>query len=80
MRAAEKIISGIKTYSQKDGNRNIVLLIVYLIIQTAVFASLTPFFLTSANIQNLMRQTAELGMVTIPLAIIQFFILIKTKI
>lgn len=70
MRAAEKIISGVKRYSQKDGNRNIVLLIFYLIIQTAVFASLTPFFLTSANIQNLMRQTAELGMVTIPLAII----------
>lgn len=70
MGAAGKLVSGIKSYSKKDGNKNIVLLVFYLVIQTVVFASLTPFFLTSANFQNLMRQTAELGMVTIPLAII----------
>ena len=70
MGAVNSIVTGIKNYSKKDGNKNIVLLAVYLIIQTSVFAMLTPFFITAANFQNLMRQTAELGMVTIPLAII----------
>ena len=70
MAAVRSIVTGIKNYSEKDGNKNIVLLAVYLMIQTGVFAMLTPFFITAANFQNLMRQTAELGMVTIPLAII----------
>ena len=66
MAAVRSIVTGIKNYSEKDGNKNIVLLAVYLMIQTGVFAMLTPFFITAANFQNLMRQTAELGMVTIP--------------
>lgn len=57
-------------YSKKDGNKNVLLLIGYLIVQTIVFGMATPYFLTASNFQNLMRQTAELGMVTIPLAII----------
>ena len=70
MSVAGRAFSAIKAYSKKDGNRNIVFLIIYLIIQTILFSQLTPFFLTLNNFQNLMRQTAELGMVTIPLAII----------
>lgn len=57
-------------YMKKDGNRNVVLLIVYLIVQTIVFSVVLPNFMTVSNFQNLMRQTAELGMVCIPLAIV----------
>lgn len=57
-------------YMKKDGNRNVVLLIVYLIVQTIVFSMVLPNFMTVSNFQNLMRQTAELGMVSIPLAIV----------
>ena len=57
-------------YIKKDGNRNVVLLIVYLVIQTAAFSILLPNFMTVSNFQNLMRQSAELGMVSIPLAIV----------
>ena len=49
MGAVSSIVTGIKNYSKKDGNKNIVLLAVYLIIQTSVFAMLTPFFITAAN-------------------------------
>ena len=57
-------------YIKKDGNRNVVLLIIYLVVQTAVFSMLLPNFMTVSNFQNLMRQSAELGMVSIPLAIV----------
>ncbi len=57
-------------YIKKDGNRNVVLLIVYLVIQTTAFSILLPNFMTVSNFQNLMRQSAELGMVSIPLAIV----------
>lgn len=60
----------IKDYMKISGNKNVVLLLGYLIVQTILFGCLTPWFLTIENLQNLMRQTAELGMVTIPLAII----------
>lgn len=63
-------VQGLISYSKKDGNKNVILLILYLIVQTIVFGIVTPYFLTLSNFQNLMRQTAELGMVTIPLAII----------
>lgn len=60
----------IGSYMKKNGNRNVVLLAIYLIVQTVVFGFVTPYFLTGSNVQNLMRQTAELGMVCIPLAIV----------
>lgn len=63
-------VQNLIAYSKKDGNRNVLLLIIYLIAQTIFFGIATPYFLTMSNIQNIMRQTAELGMVTIPLAII----------
>lgn len=66
----KRLYNGIYNYMSKDGNRNVVLLCVYLIVQTIAFAVATPFFLTNDNMQNLMRQTAELGMVSIPLAIV----------
>lgn len=65
-----KFVQSIISYSKKDGNKNVILLIIYLIVQTIFFGIATPYFLTLSNFQNLMRQTAELGMVTIPLAII----------
>ena len=64
------IVQKLIAYSKKDGNKNVILLIGYLILQTIVFGIITPYFVTASNFQNLMRQTAELGMVTIPLAII----------
>lgn len=64
------MIKNLKAYMKKSGNRNVVLLVIYIVIQTIFFASVTPFFFTGANFQNLMRQTAELGMVCIPLSII----------
>ncbi|RGZ00361.1 ABC transporter permease [Clostridium sp. AM58-1XD] len=57
-------------YIKKDGNRNVILLLLYLIVQTLVFSALLPHFMTVSNAQNLMRQTAELGMVSIPLSIV----------
>lgn len=66
----KSIIRAVNEYSKKDGNKNVVLLVIYLILQTAVFANIAPHFLTIENFQNIMRQTAELGMVTIPLTII----------
>lgn len=57
-------------YMKKDGNRNVILLILYLIVQTVVFALALPHFMSVSNFQNLMRQTAELGMVSIPLSIV----------
>lgn len=70
MEGKKGIFQSLVAYSKRDGNKNVILLIIYLIVQTIVFGIATPYFLTSSNFQNLMRQTAELGMVTIPLAII----------
>ncbi len=70
MDGKNSVLGKMIAYSKQDGNKNVILLIVYLVIQTVVFSVVTPFFLTASNFQNLMRQTAELGMVTIPLAII----------
>lgn len=58
------------SYMKRDGNRNVVLLIGYLILQTMVLSLVTPYFFTVVNFINLMRQTAELGMITIPIAML----------
>lgn len=62
--------SALRSYMNRSGNRNVVLLLVLLVILVAVFSATTPYFMSSSNFQNLMRQTAELGMVCIPLAIV----------
>ena len=60
----------IKTYMSKSGNKNVVLLIPYIILQTIFFALATNSFFTGNNFENLIRQTAELGMVCVPLSMI----------
>ena len=49
------IVQKLIAYSKKDGNKNVILLIGYLILQTIVFGIITPYFVTASNFQNLMR-------------------------
>lgn len=65
-----KAVRSLENYMKRDGNRNVVLLVGYFIVQTIAFSLLTPYFFTAANFINLMRQTAELGMITIPIAML----------
>ena len=60
----------LRSYMSRNGNKNVVLLIFYLILQTIFFSVATKTFLTGNNMENLVRQTAELGMVCIPLSMI----------
>ncbi len=60
----------LRAYMSRNGNKNVVLLIFYLILQTIFFSVATKTFLTGNNMENLVRQTAELGMVCIPLSMI----------
>lgn len=67
---AKSPMKGLRTYMERSGNKNVVLLILLLVAMVVVFGTATDSFLTYDNFRNLMRQTAELGMVTIPLAIV----------
>ncbi|HOJ11927.1 MAG TPA: ABC transporter permease [Clostridiales bacterium] len=51
-------------------SRSIILLLGLLIIMITYFAFISKFFLTKNNIINIMRQTAEMGIITIPTAIL----------
>lgn len=59
-----------RRYTATEGNRNVVLLVGYLLVQTLAFALLTDHFFSGSNFRNLMRQVAELGMVTVPFAML----------
>ncbi len=65
-----KVKNCISSYMKRDGNRNVVLLIAFMAVQILFFSQVTEYFLGISNFVNLMRQTAELGMVTIPLAML----------
>lgn len=60
----------IRDYFLREGNRNVVLLVCYLALQLLVLASVTDHFFSGINFRNLMRQTAELGMITLPFAML----------
>lgn len=67
---SSSFLAGLKNYMSRNGNRNVVLLIFYVILQAIFFSVVTDTYFTSKNIANLVRQTAELGMVCIPLSMI----------
>lgn len=51
-------------------NRNVIISIVLVIAEIILFACLKESFLKARNLKNIMRQTAEIGIITIPIAII----------
>ena len=65
-----RLVEVIRGYTKRDGNRNVFLLVCYLAVQTVVLSFATPYFFTAVNFMNLMRQMAELGMITIPIAML----------
>ena len=46
------IVQKLIAYSKKDGNKNVILLIGYLILQTIVFGIITPYFVTSSPLSD----------------------------
>lgn len=68
--SSASFVTKLRNYMSKNGNRNVVLLVVYLILQTIFFSVATRTFMSGNNMGNLVRQTAELGMVCIPLSMI----------
>lgn len=69
-RTGSSLSARLKAYTSKNGNKNVLLLVFYLILQLIFFSVTTKTFLTGNNMENLVRQTAELGMVCIPLSMI----------
>lgn len=65
-----RVCQSVHTYTQRDENRNVALLMFWLIIQTSAFTLVTPYFFTLKNFLNLCKQTAELGMIMVPLAMV----------
>lgn len=51
-------------------NRGVLISITLVIIEIIVFALLKDTFLRARNLRNIMRQTAELGLITIPIALV----------
>lgn len=67
---ATVVFRKLRDYFTREGNRNVVLLVCYLVLQLLVLSAVTDHFFSWINFRNIMRQTAELGMITVPFAML----------